>query len=121
MPRLIALTPLLPPPLPAPDAAQEQPLAAGTKAGHLDVGGLTVNEAIVKLQQSFNASLGRPLSVHVAGHRYGLTMSQAKLEFDAPLTARRALRAPRRDVGLALSWDHKVVQKLTDRIAVAAY
>ena len=48
-------------------------------------------------------------------------MTQAKLKFDAPLTARRALRAPRKDVALALSWDHKVVQKLTDRIAVAAY
>jgi lipoprotein-anchoring transpeptidase ErfK/SrfK len=121
MPRLLALTALLLLALAAPAAAQEQRIAAGTKAGHLDVGGLTVNEAIVKLQQSYNASLGRPLSVHVAGHRYGLTMSQAKLKFDAPLTARRALRAPRRDVALALSWDHKVVRKLTDRIAAAAY
>ena len=121
MVRLTALTALLLLALAAPAAAQEQRIAAGTKAGHLDVGGLTVNEAIVKLQQSYNASLGRPLSVHVAGHRYGLTMTQAKLKFDAPLTARRALRAPRKDVALALSWDHKVVQKLTDRIAVAAY
>src|SRR3954451_24845888 len=121
MARLLPLTALLLLALAAPAAAQEQRIAPGTKAGHLDVGGLTASEAVVKLQQSYNAALGRPLSVHVAGHRYGLTMSQAKLTFDAPLTARRALRAPRRDVALAISWDHKVVRKFTDRIGVAAY
>src|SRR4051795_3393990 len=121
MPRLIALTPLLPPPLPAPDAAQEQPLAAGTKAGHLDVGGLTVDEAIVKLQQSYNAALGRPLSVQVAGRRFRLTMPKAKLSFDAPLTARRALRKPGADVPLAITWDRKLVRKLSERIARTVY
>jgi hypothetical protein len=121
MARLTALTALLLLALAAPAAAQEQRIAPGTKAGHLDVGGLTVDEAIVKLQRSYNASLGRPLSVHVAGHRYGLTMTEAKLKFDAPLTARRALRAPRRDVALVLSWDRKRVRKFTDRIGVAAY
>ena len=46
--------------LAAPAAAQEPPrIAAGTKAGNLDVGGLTEAEAIAKLQTSYNASLGR--------------------------------------------------------------
>jgi lipoprotein-anchoring transpeptidase ErfK/SrfK len=121
MARLLPLTALLLLALAAPAAAQEQRIAPGTKAGHLDVGGLTASEAIVKLQQSYNASLGRPLSVHVAGHRYLLTMSQAKLKFDAPRTARRALQHPRTDVALAISWDRKLVRKLTERIAAAAY
>ena len=44
--------------LAAPASAQEQRIAPGTKAGDLDVGGLTEPEAIVKLQQSYNAALG---------------------------------------------------------------
>jgi hypothetical protein len=121
MARLIALTALLLLALAAPAAAQEQRIAPGTKAGHLDVGGLTVSEAIVKLQQSYNASLGRPLSIHVAGRRFRLTMKDAKLKFDAPLTARRALRNPRSDVKLAIGWDHKLVKQLSARVASKVY
>jgi lipoprotein-anchoring transpeptidase ErfK/SrfK len=107
--------------LAAPAAAQEQRIAPGTKAGNLDVGGLTVNEAIAKLQGSYNASRGRPLSIQVAGRRFPLTMKKAKLAFDAPLTAKRALRQPGANVPLVITWDPKVVQKLTDRIAKTVY
>ncbi len=107
--------------LAAPAGAQEPRIAPGTKAGNLDVGGLTVQEAVVKLQQSYNASLGRPLSIQVAGRRYRLTIKKAKLAFDAPLTARRALRQPAANVPLAITWDQKVVQKLSDRVAKAVY
>ena len=103
--------------LAAPAAAQEPRIAPGTKAGNLDVGNLTVNEAVARLQASYNASLGRPISVHVAGRRFPLTMKKAKLAFDAPLTARRALRQPRAKVPLAISWDHAVVEKLSKRVA----
>ena len=107
--------------LAAPAGAQEERIAPGTKAGNLDVGGLTVPEAIVRLQQSYNASLGRPISIQVAGRRYGLTMKKAKLAFDAPLTARRALRQPGANVPLAITWDRAVVQKLSTRVAKAVY
>jgi hypothetical protein len=105
----------------APAAAQDQRIAPGTKAGHLDVGNLTVDEAIAKLQAAYNPSLGRPISVQVAGRRFPLTMAKAKLAFDAPLTARRALRQPGADVPLAISWDHKVVQALGEQIAKTVY
>jgi lipoprotein-anchoring transpeptidase ErfK/SrfK len=107
--------------LAAPAAAQEPRIAPGTKAGNLDVGGLTVSEAVVRLQQSYNASLGRPISIQVAGRRYRLTMKKAKLAFDAPLTARRALRQPAANVPLAITWDRKVVRKLSARVAKAVY
>jgi hypothetical protein len=107
--------------LAGPAAAQEARIAPGTKAGNLDLGGLTQSEAIVKLQQSYNASLGRPISVQVAGRRFRLTMKKAKLAFDAPLTARRALRQPGANVPLAITWDAKVVQKLADRVAREVY
>ena len=107
--------------LAAPAAAQEPRIAPGTKAGNLDVGGLTAGEAVVRLQQSYNASLGRPLSVQVAGRRYRLTMKKAKLAFDAPLTARRALRQPGANVPLAITWDAKVVEKLSKRVGREVY
>jgi hypothetical protein len=107
--------------LAAPAGAQEQRIAPGTKAGHLDVGGLTVDEAIAKLQGAYNASLGRPISIQVAGRRFPLTMAQAKLTFDAPLTARRALRQPGADVPLAISWDKKVVAALSAKVAKKVY
>ena len=106
----------------APAAAQEPPrIAPGTKAGNLDVGGLTEAEAIAKLQTSYNASLGRPISVQVAGRRFRLTMKKAKLAFDAPLTARRALRQPGVNVPLAITWDAKVVDALSKRVAGKVY
>jgi lipoprotein-anchoring transpeptidase ErfK/SrfK len=107
--------------LAAPATAQEERIAPGTKAGNLDVGGLTVAEAIAKLQQSYNASLGRPISIQVAGRRFGLTMQKAKLAFDAPLTARRALRQPGANVPLVITWDRTLVRKLTDRVARTVY
>ena len=107
--------------LAAPASAQEQRIAPGTKAGDLDVGGLTEPEAIVKLQQSYNAALGRPISIQVAGRRFPLTMKKAKLAFDAPLTARRALRRPGARVPLAITWDRKVVRKLSQRVARTVY
>jgi L,D-transpeptidase catalytic domain len=107
--------------LAAPAAAQEDRIAPGTKAGNLDVGGLTVSEAIAKLQSSYNASLGRPMSVQVAGRRFGLTMAKAKLAFDAPLTARRALRQPGANVPLVIHWDRKVVASLSERVARRVY
>jgi lipoprotein-anchoring transpeptidase ErfK/SrfK len=112
--------------LAAPAAAQTPPpqeprIAPGTKAGNLDVGGLTVNEAIVKLQSSYNAPLGRPISIQVAGRRFRLTMTKAKLAFDAPLTARRALRQPGANVPLAITWDRALVEKLSKRVARTVY
>ena len=80
MRRLIALTALLLLALAAPAAAQEQRIAPGTKAGHLDVGGLTVAEAAVKLQQSSAPrSAGRCRSTSRAA-AYGLTMTAGEAQ-----------------------------------------
>ena len=78
-------------------------------------------EATLRLQQSYDASLGRPISIQVAGRRYRLTMKKAKLAFDAPLSARRALRQPGANVPLAITWDRALVQKLSTRVAKAVY
>jgi lipoprotein-anchoring transpeptidase ErfK/SrfK len=109
----------------APAMAQEQRIQPGIKAGGLDVGGLTVPEAAVKLQQTYGPSLGRPLSIQVAGRRFRLTMKRAKLALDTNLTAKRAFYTgnthPGADVPLALTWDRTVVRKLTDRVARTVY
>ena len=122
---LLALVLLLA--LAAPAAAQqpEPRIKPGVKAGGLDVGGLTIPEAAVKLQQTYGPSLGRPISIQVAGRRFRLTMKTAKLAFDSNLTAKRALYTgnsqPGVDVPLALTWDRTRVRKLTDRVARTVY
>jgi len=109
--------------LAAPAAAQqpEERIQPDVKAGGLDVGGLTVPEAAVKLQQTYGPSLGRPISIQVAGRRFRLTMKQAKLALDTNLTAKRAFYTgntqPGADVPLALTWDQTRVRRLTDRVA----
>jgi lipoprotein-anchoring transpeptidase ErfK/SrfK len=111
--------------LAAPAAAQEQRIKPGTKAGGLDVGSLTVPEAAVKLQQTFGPPLGRPLAVHVAGRRYGLTLEQSKLAFDTNLTAKRAYYAgnatANADVPLAITFDRKVTAALSRKVAREVY
>jgi hypothetical protein len=108
-----------------PAAAQEQRIKPGTKAGGLDVGSLTIPEAAVKLQQTYGPPLGRPLAVHVAGRRYGLTLAQSKLAFDTNLTAKRAYYTgnthPNADVPLAITWDRGVVRTLSEKIAREVY
>ena len=106
---------------PAPTPAPEQRIAPGTKAGHLDVGGLTVPEASAKLQQSYGPALARNLSIQVAGRRFRLTMKHAKLAFDTALTAKHAYAQPGADVPLVITWDRKRVRRLTDRIARTVY
>jgi lipoprotein-anchoring transpeptidase ErfK/SrfK len=110
-----------------PAAAQqpEERIQPGVKAGGLDVGGLTIPEAAVKLQQTYGPSLGRPISIQVAGRRFRLTMKKAKLAFDSNLTAKRAYYTGNThagaDVPLALTWDQTRVRKLTDRVARTVY
>ena len=110
-----------PSPTPTPAPAPEPRIAPGTRAANLDQSNLTVPEATGKLHATFNASLGRPISVQVAGRRFRLTMKKAKLNFDGALTARRALRQPGANVPLALTWDRALVDRLSQRVARTVY
>ena len=113
----------------APAAAQAPPpeerIAPGVKAGGLDVGGLTVPEAAVKLQQTYGPPLYNPIAVHVGGQKFRLGPKQSKLKFDTVLTAKRAYHAglanPAADVPLATSIDKARVRTFARRVAREVY
>ena len=111
----------------APAAAQqpEQRIRPGVKAGGLDVGGLTVPEAAVKLQQTYGPALYNPISVQVAGRRFRLTPNQSGLKFDTVLTAKRAYHAgqanPAVDIALATSLDKARVRTFARGVAKEVY
>jgi lipoprotein-anchoring transpeptidase ErfK/SrfK len=115
----------------SPAAAQapksDERIAAGVVAGGVDVGGLTVDEATVKLRDALERPLTRNVVVKAGARSYRLTAVQGKVVFDAERTARRALYAGRSrpattsapagggaaagvDVGLALTHSKAAVE-----------
>ena len=110
-------------------AAQTPPpeprIAAGVKAGGLDVGNLTIGEAAVKLQQTYGPPLYNPVSIHLAGRIFRLTPKQSKLKFDTILTAKRAYNAgvtnPAADVPLATSASKARIRTFARSVAKAVY
>ena len=109
----------------APAAAQEQRITPATKAGGIDVGGLTVPEATARLEQTAGPAFARNISVHVAGRRFRLTMERAGFKFDAERTAKRAYyngrTQPGIDVPLAIRYRRLVVRDFAAGIARAVY
>jgi lipoprotein-anchoring transpeptidase ErfK/SrfK len=79
----------------APAVAQDAArVAPGVSASGVDLSGLTLDEATVRLGQQLAPSLGAPLVVVAAGRDWTLTPARSGFEFDAGRTARRALNAP---------------------------
>src|SRR3954447_4919432 len=111
----------------APAAAQEpEPrIALGVKAGGLDVGGLLVGEAAVKLQTTYGPPLYNAVSVRVAGRRFRLTPRHSGLSFDTVRTAKRAYYAgrtnPSADVALAIAWKPAKVRAFARGVARHVY
>src|ERR1700754_424888 len=77
-------------------ASQEPRIAANVTAGGTDVSGLTLAEAAGKLYNTHSFNTGRPLSTHVAGHKYAVTPADLGFVFDVNKSARRALNAGRK-------------------------
>jgi hypothetical protein len=113
--------------LAAPAAAQEpEPrIAAGVKAGGLDVGNLTVAEAAAKLQQTYGPPLYNAVSVRVAGRRFRLLPRESGLTFDTIRSANRAYYAgrtnPAADVKLVISFSRPRVRAFARRVGSAVY
>ena len=81
---------------PAAHAADDRIIAEGVSAGGVDLGLLTVDEAVAKLEadKSLAARLREPLVLGAAGIPWKLTMDRVELEFDARATAERAALVP---------------------------
>src|SRR4051794_29449635 len=117
----------LPPPTPTPAPAPPEPtIAAGTKAGGIDVGGLTVAQATQRLTEVAGPPLTRNVAVDVAGRRFRLTPGRLHLRLDAERSAKRAYYAGRDnpqpvDVPLAVAYRRAVVPSFSTTTARTGY
>ena len=82
-----------PSPTPEPTPAPERRIAQGVLAGHVDVGGLLVEEAAAKLEQELGPRLAEPVVVAVAGRRWTLRPKRVDFEWSALVTAEDAYAA----------------------------
>jgi lipoprotein-anchoring transpeptidase ErfK/SrfK len=98
------------------DAAKSQQadptnVPAGVTAGGVDLSGLTLADAQARLQSAIGARIGADLILGAAGKPWTLKPADAKLQFDALTTAKRAIRATAPgDVGLKLSHSRLAVR-----------
>jgi hypothetical protein len=103
--------------------SQEPRIAANVTAGGTDVSGLTLAEAAGKLYNTHGFNTGRPLSTHVAGHKYAVTPAALGVVFDVNKSARRALIAGRKPhdkvvvVPLYITFDAAKVKAYANKVA----
>ncbi|HEV2815526.1 MAG TPA: peptidoglycan binding domain-containing protein, partial [Solirubrobacteraceae bacterium] len=126
--RLTAFSCLLAALATAPAHAQEEPpleqrqiIAPGVKAGGIDVGGQSVEQASQTLDLALREHVSRPVVVRAGGKQFDLTAEEAKLTFDPLRTAKRAYyegrdKGPNIEVGLALKHSEKRVRAFAERI-----
>ena len=98
-------------------------IAAGITVAGQDVSGLTVEEAAARLQQVYGKPLeSGPVTVRAAGLTWTLTPARARVRFDAPASAKRALdrgrsaRGAPLDVPLAVEYSKRRVERFAGRI-----
>ena len=111
-------------------AAQTPPpeprIAAGVKAGGLDVGNLTIGRGRGQAPADLRAAALQPASRSISrGRIFRLTPKQSKLKFDTILTAKRAYNAgrtnPAADVPLATSASKARIRTFARSVARAVY
>src|SRR5438552_384196 len=113
-------------PPPPPQPAPEPTIAQGIRAGGVDLSGLTQEQAEALLTSSLQAPLAQDFVVGAAGIPFRLTMTAAKLTFDAHATAKHALEAPPPpptgvDVPLVLSHSRLAVKAFVADVARRVY
>jgi lipoprotein-anchoring transpeptidase ErfK/SrfK len=106
-------------------SAKEARIAANVTAGGTDVSGLTLAEAAGKLYNAHSFNTGRPLSTHVAGHKYAVTPADLGFVFDVNKSARRAYNAGVKphdkvvDVPLFITSDEAKITAYANKVADA--
>jgi len=104
------------PPLPG------EQIASGISAAGVDVSGLTVDDAAVRLQNAVGSRLQTDIIAQAADITFTLKAADALVTFDALQTAKRALYAGRvaggapKNVDLVISHDKAAAQKFADSI-----
>jgi lipoprotein-anchoring transpeptidase ErfK/SrfK len=111
-----------------------QHLAAGTRVAGVEVGGLTRETALARLEQRIGSQVDRPVRVRVGSHRYTLSATRAGVGTNLQDAVQRAYQAGRggnllhrgwrqltdtrldRDVPIAVTVDRSKVRAFVKRI-----
>jgi lipoprotein-anchoring transpeptidase ErfK/SrfK len=111
---LVLLVAALAAAVPAVASAQKKDptnVPAGVTAGGVDLSGLTLADAQARLDSAIGAKVNADLVLGAAGKPWTLKAADAKLQFDALTTAKRAIRAKAPgDVGLKLGHSRLAVR-----------
>src|SRR4051794_29863938 len=105
--------------LTVPATGQEPRIKPGISAAGVDLSGLTVAEAAVRLDQQLAPRLQAPMVLGAAGRPWTLTMPEAQLKLDSVRTAKRALygKAGVTAVPPAISHSRAAVRDFVTRVA----
>jgi lipoprotein-anchoring transpeptidase ErfK/SrfK len=119
------------------DHTRQDTIAKGIQVNGVDVGGLSVAAAKLKLRQALLDPLDRPVVVRGEGHRFVLRPATTRIGLDVNGSVDRALAASRSgnllsrtwrelrggtvraNVQAAVTYDHTVIARLADRVAKA--
>src|SRR3954447_15952345 len=82
-----------PPPSPPPPPPAEPVVADGVTAGGIDLSGLTLDQARVKLRQEIGHTIRKTVTLHRGTETAKLPTKHVAYAFDAFVTARRAVHA----------------------------
>jgi L,D-transpeptidase catalytic domain len=102
---------------PAANAQDVPRIPVDTRAGGIDLSGLTVEEATARLATQLAPLAAKPVVVRAAGRRFVLSADSADVRFDAERTARRARQQGPGDVGLAIGHSDEAVRGFVANIA----
>jgi lipoprotein-anchoring transpeptidase ErfK/SrfK len=120
------------------DHSQRNIIASGVRVGGVKLGGLTADQAFVRLRDRVEAPLQQPVHVSAAGQSFELSASSAAVSLDAKALADEAVRVSRqgsiftrvfrgvtggtlnRDLPLHVSYSHAAVRALIASVSATA-
>ena len=102
-----------------PATGQVRTIKPGISAAGVDLSGLTVEQAAVRLDQTYAPNLQGDMTLGAAGIPWKLTMAQAGLKLDSVRTAKRALyaKAGVTTVPPAIVHSRTAVREFVERVA----
>jgi lipoprotein-anchoring transpeptidase ErfK/SrfK len=99
-------------------AADPTNVPQGVSAGGIDLSGATLDEARIRLETGIGGRVNQDLVLGASGKPWTLKVADAKLQFDALTTAKRALRAKKPgEVPLKLSHSRLAVRAFVAGVA----
>ncbi len=85
-------------------AASSGKIAEGIRVGSIDLGGLTPEQAKVRLEREYVEPLKQPIVVERRGKRFQLGAKEAKLTADLDTTVQQAVKASEQGNAFTLAW-----------------